>query len=529
MPIRYYSIIIALLLAAWPRVSQAQAIPAPPTSVRAAAVANVQRVAITWAASTTSGALYRVYRSQAMGSNGVILIDDLDALTYTDAAVVYNTTYYYRAAAIFGGVESTLSMATAARPVLPTPINIKAIDTKQGREIKISWDRPTMEIPLKYAVYRSLTGSSFGGSLASNIDTTEYFDRDVSNGTYYYYQVRSVYNTNIESGPSPAVGAAPTDATPPGKPTEVRAGAGSDNKISVSWRAPAGESNLRFRVLRSSGPSGPGSQITETADTSYTDTVAPGAGTYFYRVVAFDAVGNESQSSDAARVDIAAPTAAARQQLKVTDITAEGTLNRGEIRLRWKFPDSSEIAYSRVYRRLNPTDTAAMIANKVYANSFIDKGAEGGKRYYYFIRLVNKSGYEYEAGAQVSATSFTEKSTSSTSTSSPTPTAKPTAPASPAKPAAVSAKAYAYNKPRLANLKLEAALANNLRKQLVKKLGPKKVPVRLNSNLIKAYLYGGYVIDEIVDTIINGPGLVHPAVRAVEWRKSAEYKKHKKP
>jgi len=209
---------------------------------------------------------------------------------------------------------------------------------------------------------------------------------------------------------------------------------------------------------------------------------------------------------------------------------AEGTLNRGEIQLRWKPANNSDIVYSRLYRRETGSDSASMIADKVYGSSYLDKTVASGKRYYYFVRLVDKSNYEYDASSEASATSFTEKSTSQTSAQTPAPaqTAKPVAPVVPAKPKASSAKSYAYGRPRMANLKLEAALANDLRKALIKKLGAKKVPARLNQSLIKAYIYGGYNFDELARTLIGGKGLVHPSVRAADWRKSAEYQKRKK-
>lgn len=453
------------------------------------------------------------------------MVDDLSALTYIDAAVVYNTTYYYHVAAVFAGIESTLSSVVIVKPVLPIPINVKAVDTKQGREIKITWDRPTMDIPLKYTVYRSAIGGSSGGSIASNIDMTEYFDKDVNNGTYYYYYVKSVYNTNIESDPSGAVGAAPSDAAAPGRPSGVRTGTpSSDGKVWVSWSAPGNESNLHYRVFRSSSPSGTGPQITETTDTSFSDTLPPGTGTFYYCVSAFDAAGNESLPSDAARVDMAAPVVSSRQQYKVSGLVAEGTLNQGEIQLRWTMPNYSEIAYSRVYRRLDPAASAGMIADKVYGSSYLDKGVELSKRYYYFVRLVGKDGYEYEAGSEVNAVSFTRKSTSASNSQNRKTTA--TVPAAVAKPKATVVKSYAYGRSRMTNLKLEAALANNLRKALIKKLGAKKVPARLGQTLIKAYIYGGYNVAEIANTITNGPGLVHPTIQAYLWRRSAEYKRH---
>lgn len=43
------------------------------------------------------------------------------------------------------------------------------------------------------------------------------------------------------------------------------------------------------------------------------------------------------------------------------------------------------------------------------------------------------------------------------------------------------------------------------------------------STLISAYLYGGYSIAEIKDTLYNGPRAVHPTIPADIWRKSAVY------
>jgi hypothetical protein len=44
------------------------------------------------------------------------------------------------------------------------------------------------------------------------------------------------------------------------------------------------------------------------------------------------------------------------------------------------------------------------------------------------------------------------------------------------------------------------------------------------STLVNAYIYGGYTIDEIKNTLVYGPGLVHPTIPAVSWRKVTNYK-----
>ncbi|MDP1709495.1 MAG: hypothetical protein Q8L21_01235, partial [Candidatus Komeilibacteria bacterium] len=213
----------------------------PVSNVQAVAEANVQRIIITWAAPVGGDGFYRIYRSTSSSSNGTILVNELSNLTYTDAAVVYNTTYYYRVAALSGGVESALSSAVSAKPILPKPVSVIAVDTGQGKEIKISWERPTLEVPLKYKVYRSTSESSAGSSLTSNLDGTEYFDKTATNGVSYYYRVKSVYGTSTESDQSAVVLATATDAVAPARPTNVRVSISSSRRATVNWTAPANE------------------------------------------------------------------------------------------------------------------------------------------------------------------------------------------------------------------------------------------------------------------------------------------------
>ncbi len=36
---------------------------------------------------------------------------------------------------------------------------------------------------------------------------------------------------------------------------------------------------------------------------------------------------------------------------------------------------------------------------------------------------------------------------------------------------------------------------------------------------MNSYIYGGYTIDEIKNTLVYGPGQVHPTIPASLWRK----------
>lgn len=88
-------------------------------------------VALSWAASATSGATYNVYRQQACSGNFAKLnASAVTANSYTDSAVAGGETYCYQVTAVSGGLESaptssasaTIPAALAA-PATPQPAN----------------------------------------------------------------------------------------------------------------------------------------------------------------------------------------------------------------------------------------------------------------------------------------------------------------------------------------------------------------------------------------------------------------------
>lgn len=78
---------------------------------------------------------------------------------------------------------------------------------------------------------------------------------------------------------------------------------------------------------------------------------------------------------------------------------------------------------------------------------------------------------------------------------------------------------YSYGKPRLGSLSMESNLASSLRTELEKRLGGSlNISADHWQTLVKAYIYGGYSIEEIKATIVNGAGSVHPSIPAKTWR-----------
>jgi hypothetical protein len=78
---------------------------------------------------------------------------------------------------------------------------------------------------------------------------------------------------------------------------------------------------------------------------------------------------------------------------------------------------------------------------------------------------------------------------------------------------------WAYEKPRVSDLRIEQREAMYLKAEITRRLG--RVPQVSDTNwntLIKAFVYGGYTVSEIQNTVQYGPGLVHPVIPAYKWR-----------
>lgn len=79
---------------------------------------------------------------------------------------------------------------------------------------------------------------------------------------------------------------------------------------------------------------------------------------------------------------------------------------------------------------------------------------------------------------------------------------------------------FSYGKPRVWSPSVEKDKAAYLNAELVYRMG-RDIGVNAAdwSTLVNAYIYGGYSIEEIKNTLVYGPGQVHPTIPAVNWRK----------
>lgn len=174
-----------------------------------AATTDGSQVILDWnnALNATS---YSVYRSAtAGGPYGTAIATGLGTSAFTDATVTTGSTYYYVVTASDASSQSTNSNESSIAVVIPAPTGLTR--TQSDGTINLDWADSTSLIFASYSVYR---GEASGGpytSVATSLNTSNYSDTTVINGTTYYYVVTATDNLTVptESGNSAQISATP--------------------------------------------------------------------------------------------------------------------------------------------------------------------------------------------------------------------------------------------------------------------------------------------------------------------------------
>jgi len=192
--------------------------PAAPTGL--AATAGNSTVGLDWN-NNSEGDLagYNVWRGTASGGPYTKLNGSLVAASaYTDNTVTNFTTYYYVVTAVDNtpnANQSGNSAQVSAQPQDTTPPAVPTglAATAGNATVGLDWNDNGEGDLAGYNVYRgTASGGPYTKQNGSVVATSAYTDNSVTNGTTYYYVVRSVDNTPNanESGNSSQVSATPT-------------------------------------------------------------------------------------------------------------------------------------------------------------------------------------------------------------------------------------------------------------------------------------------------------------------------------
>src|SRR5712691_10556308 len=174
-----------------------------------------------------------------------------------------------------------------------------------------------------------------------------------------------------DSGSAPCHGAT-SDITPPTAPTTLTATAAAPNRINLSWGASTDNTGVTgYKVFRD----GAATPLATVTTTSYSDTTVAPSSTHSYTVVATDASGNQSTSSNTATATTPADTSPPSQP---TNLTATATASV-QVTLGWTAStDNVGVSDYEVFRN------GVMIADPA-TTSFSDTSVQPSTTYSYYV------------------------------------------------------------------------------------------------------------------------------------------------
>lgn len=170
-------------------------------------------------------------------------------------------------------------------PSIPTGLSVSL---PSPSEVQVSWTASTDNVGVAgYYVYR-------GGIGVGNATNTTFTDI-VPPGAYSYTVAAydAAGNVSLRSSPSPLISVV-KDTTPLPVPTWISV-TPATSSVALSWNAPTGNfSVIGYYLYRNGAKISMPDALTAT---TYTDTGLPSGSTLTYVVVAYDAVGNQSNSN----------------------------------------------------------------------------------------------------------------------------------------------------------------------------------------------------------------------------------------
>jgi len=242
----------------------------------------------------------------------------ITGLSYLVPALTNGTTYYFTVATAIGthllsdGTSTEVSATPATTPGSPSGLTVTAGHSL----VTLSWTAPASDggsALTRYRVYDGTTAGFQDGTAATTSTGTSATVTRLTDGTTYYFRVAAV--NAVGEGPASAEASAVVPAvTSSGSPrssaslttseftapTGLTAAAG-DTQVHLSWTAPVSDGGspvTSYNVYRATVPGFQSSAlVTSTTGTSATVTGLINGVTYYFRVAAVNAAGNESPYS----------------------------------------------------------------------------------------------------------------------------------------------------------------------------------------------------------------------------------------
>ena len=352
-----------------------------------------QALYLNWSTPTSDGGSpllkYNIYRGTAPGAEVFVSeTPDNATRTYADTGLTNGQRYYYVVRAVnavgVSAASNEVNEVPKRRPSAPLGLTAGFGDTL----VSLNWSAPLDDGGASLTHYRLYRGTSPNSTMFYRLVLAAqpvFDDTNVTNGQTYYYEVSA--NNSVGEGAR----SAQTSETPRRVPLApvLAAATYGDRAVFLNWSAASdgGSPLTLYRVFRGLSSS-PTSTLQDlgNATLTYTDLNVSNGVLYFYRIAAFNALGQGDYSNEVSVTPRTRPTAPQSFSL---------TFGDQNITLNWSAPaddGGAPVLRYNIYRGLSPGGESFLDNTTGPVASFLATGLSNGQAYYFVVSAVNSEG-----------------------------------------------------------------------------------------------------------------------------------------
>ncbi len=367
-------------------------LPLAPSGVTGIAVATNQ-INLSWADNSNNETGFKIERAPDVGGNpGTWTQIDavgINVTGYSDTNVPPYTAYWYRVRAYDGVGDSPYSDPSYVSIVPAAPSNLTASPYLTW-EITITWATNSADQD-GFAIERAPDAGGAPGTwvqiATQGRDFVAYSDVGLTAGTTYWYRIRAF--NSVGYSPYSNVASATTLSIPTAPSNLIATSVSGSPQISLGWVLNStNASGFEIeRALDNSGAPGTWGQIAiafGSHTTNYNDSSAASGTIYWYRVRAYNIIGNSPYSNFASAGTTGTPPAPANL---VAMVVASNRVDLG-----WS-SNSGNVTGFAIERAVGNGSFTQIGTVNSNITTYSDYGVMTNKTYHYQMRSYNSYGY----------------------------------------------------------------------------------------------------------------------------------------